>query len=368
MSDHARLMPSAAHRWGGKQPCAGSVAMEAAIPQEESEESREGDAAHWVCQMLLTADFLIDEGAQAPNGVAVTGEMRVGAELYAEYIRRVLGRNPQHVEQRTAGGGIHPECWGTPDADDFGDTGLHVFDYKFGHRFVEVFENEQLLCYTADLLKHLGGLQDQLTPVTFHIIQPRSFHRDGPIRTWSCKASDLRPHFNRLAAAAADALVPGARTLATPSNCRDCRARTSCDAAQAAGLEAAAVAGTSVPFDLEPAEAGRYLALVKYAQGQLTAMETGLEEQLSQALRSGKRVVGWQLQRGSTREKWTAKPGEVLALGAALGVDLAVPCTPAQARAKGIDGSVISGYSERPEGAMKLVPTDLTHFKKVFLP
>lgn len=371
MADHAKLMPSAAHRWGGPTPCHGSVAMEAVVPEEEeSAESREGTAAHWVAQMLLVAGWLPDAGETAPNGVVVDEEMREGAQLYVEYIRGVLGgATPSAIEQPTLGGAIHEACWGTPDANNFDERGLNLFDYKYGHRFVEVFENEQLTCYAADLLAHLDGLQDQLTPVTFHIIQPRSFHRDGPIRTWECRASDLRPLINKLQAAAAAALVPGARTVSSPAACRDCRARTRCDAAQAAGLEGAAVAGTSVPFDLTDSEAGRYLTLVKRAKAQLEAMESGLEEQLIKAMLKGAFVPQWMLDSTKPRERWVAAADEVFVMGDLLGKDLRAPPQPitvSQARRMGIDESVISQYAERPKGAVKLAPMDLTQARKVF--
>lgn len=371
MADHAGLMPSAAHRWGGPTPCHGSVAMEAAVPEEEeSAESREGTAAHWVAQMLLVAGWLPDAGETAPNGVVVDEEMREGAQLYVEYIRGVLGgRMPQNIEQRTLPGAIHELCWGTPDADDMHDNVLDVFDYKYGHLFVEVFENEQLICYGADRLGGLDGLADQLVRVRFHIVQPRSFHRDGPIRTWQTMASDLRPLVNRLRGNAAASSQPGAATTATPDNCRDCRARTRCDAAQAAGLEAASMAGTSVPFDLTDSEAGRYLTLVKRAKAQLEAMESGLEEQLIKAMLKGAFVPQWMLDSTKPRERWVAAADEVFVMGDLLGKDLRAPPQPitvSQARRMGIDESVISQYAERPKGAVKLAPMDLTQARKVF--
>lgn len=344
--------------------------MEAAVPEEESEESREGTAAHWVAQMFLTLGWLPDVGETAPNGYVVDQPMRDGATMYVEYLHDVLGdRLPQHIEQPTMPGGIHSECWGTPDADDWDAAGLDIFDYKYGHLFVEVFENPQLTCYAADLLQRIDGLQDQLTPVRFHIIQPRSFHRDGPIRSWGCKASDLRPLINQLQAAAIAALQPGARTLATPSACRDCLARTRCEAAQAAGLSAAAVAGTSVPFDLGNAEAGRYLALVKHSKAMLEAMETGLEEQLLKAMLRGEPVSGWQIQSSKPREVWTAPAADVFAVGDVLGKNLRADPTPisvSAARKLGIDESVISEYATRPKGQLKVAPLDLTLAKKVF--
>jgi hypothetical protein len=134
-------------------------------------------------------------------------------------------------------------------------------------------------------------------------------------------------------------------------------------------LDAATVAGTSVPFDLAPAEAGRYLALVQRAKKQLDAMESGLEEQLLKTLLKGGQVPGWVLESSKPREVWTAKPEDVFALGDMYGRQLrapAVPVTPAVARKLGIDESVISEYSTRPKGQLRVAPMDFTATRKVF--
>lgn len=370
MTDHALLAPSSAHRWGGEVPCPGSVAMEAAVPEEETDESREGTAAHFVAQMKLQVGLDVLAGETTPNGWVVDDEMVDGAKLYVDYVLTTMqGVVPKNIERRTLPGAIHDECWGTPDADDWLGNTLHIFDYKYGHRFVEVFENEQLICYAADRLADLGGLDDQLAWVHFHIIQPRSFHRDGPIRDWRVRASDLRAHTNRLRGLAHDALRPGAPTVASPAACRDCRARFRCDAAHAAGLDAAGVAGSSVPFDLTDVEAGRFLAYLRRAKAQLEAMESGLVEQVEKALKRGVFLPQWQLEETQSRERWIVPDEAVIQMGREMGKDLSAPVkcvTPPQARKLGIDASVISAYSQRPRGALKVVPLDLTHAKKVF--
>ena len=87
------------------------------------------------------------------------------------------------------------------------------------------------------------------------------------------------------------------------------------------------------------------------------------------AIRKGEPATGWTLEQGYGREKWTQPVADVLALGAALGYDLAKPqeaITPAQARKKGIDDAVISAYSEKPKGEMKLRPLDEKSIRKAF--
>lgn len=341
--------------------------MEGAIPKEETDESREGTAAHWVAQQLLQHGVLVAEGSPAPNGWLVDAEMIEGAALYVGFLYAKLGRAPGWIEQRTDGGGIHERCWGTPDAAAWDGGTLHVFDYKYGHRFVEVFENEQLLCYAADLLNPVAD--DSLLWVEFHVLQPRSFHRDGPTRSWLVRATDLRAYFNRLRGCAEDALRSSALTVASPVACRDCTARFRCTASMTAAIDSAGASGSPVPFDLSHAQAGRFLAYLRASKAQVEAMESGLEEQLSKAIKRGEFVPGWQLEESQSRERWLLPSDAVLEMGRAFGKNLsakAVAVTPPQARKMGIDDSVISAYCERPRGAMNLVPIDFTRTKKVF--
>lgn len=56
-------------------------------------------------------------------------------------------------------------------------------------------------------------------------------------------------------------------------------------------------------------------------------------------------------------------------MGDLMGVDLRKPVeldTPAQARKKGVDESVIAAYSETPMTAIKLVEVDGTEARQVF--
>ena len=66
------------------------------------------------------------------------------------------------IEERVAIPAVHANNWGTPDTWIFGHNAtsgrarLVVIDYKFGHEFVEVFENWQLVDYLFGILQELG--------------------------------------------------------------------------------------------------------------------------------------------------------------------------------------------------------------------
>ena len=99
---------------------------------------------------------------------------------------------------------------------------------------------------------------------------------------------------------------------------------------------------------------------------------SGLEESVEEDLRRGERVPFFALEEQAGRRSWTTSDDEVLTLGRLLNVDLSKSgvITPTQAIAQfkkaGIDGTVISSYSEVPRGKMKLVPDNLKKARKVF--
>jgi len=367
--EHSRLAPSSAHK---RVFCPGSRAMEEANPEtEDSQASREGTAAHWAAAELF-AGRTIDVGLIAPNGVMLTEEMVEGADMYYEDVTATdedyVGFPPV-IEERITISSIHSECWGTPDAWRFRPYVLTVWDYKFGHRFVDEFENWQLIEYVAGILDKVGinGISDQRTEVRMRIVQPRCYSGGAPIREWRVMASDLRGYFNKLRMAEELAMKPDAATVVNP-HCHDCRGRASCDAAQNAAYDSMHVAGTSVPFNLPPEALGAELRYVDRAISQLEARKTGLEEQALAILKRGAPLPFYRIEHGFGRERWSKPAAEVLAMASMMGVDVAKPglITPKQAVKAGLDETLVKAFSETPPGEAKLKPDDGTRARKVF--
>ncbi|HWI05617.1 MAG TPA: DUF2800 domain-containing protein [Acidimicrobiales bacterium] len=370
MSAHAILAPSSAARWVA---CAGSVLLAALYPEtEESPEAAEGTATHWAAQELL-AGRAIDVGLVAPNGVVLSDEMAEGAEMYVDHIddtlkRFGLDRSALRVEQRVSISAIHSENWGTPDAwfYDHATRTLVIFDFKFGHRFIEVFENWQLIDYAAGIVDGLG-LDDQATRVEFWIVQPRSYHRDGPVRSWSTVASDLRALWNKLRNAAEAAMRPGAACTPNPE-CEYCPGRHACEAAQNAAYRAADLARSSVPLELDAGAISLELRILQRAEQAIKARRTGLEEQALNRLKRGEAIPGLATESTTGREAWSKPVPEVVALGQLFSIDLVKPATitPAQARKAGLPAGIVAAYAERPARGLALVYDDGTQARKVF--
>lgn len=371
MSDHSILAPSAL---AITMACSGSVQLSRLYPEvSDSQDAMEGTASHWAGSEQLDGQ-LVDVGQVAPNGITLDVDMVEGADLYVQAVRDIVPVGG-HVEQRVDITFIHPLMWGTPDFWYFDPVQriLYVFDYKYGRRFVEVFENWQLIAYAAGIINTLD-LDDLTISVHFTIVQPRSYHRDGPVRTWRVRGDALRPLINKIAGAAEAAVLhdgtfnPRALCRVNPG-CRDCTGRRACVTLQTAGMADVDLAGAPIPFDLPPAAVGAELRMIQHAIANLTARASGLEEQAKAAMMSGTDVPWFRLENSQGREKWTKPTREVLALGALLGLDLAKPAeaiTPTQARKLGLPAQLTTTYAGRSAGEMKLVPDDGHKARKAF--
>lgn len=343
---HARFAPSSLARL---MACAGSYELARHYPEDEdSPAALEGTAAHEVAAALLDAGELMQIGSLASNGVEITQEMVEGAQLYAEHVRRVLPGKVLHVEQRVDCFNLHPECWGTPDTYGFDGADLHVFDYKFGHGFVDEFENWQLLAYAAGIW-HTDFRSGARGKLHLHIVQPRNYSRRGPVRTWTLTAEQLDRYADRIRerlALIADAPVQ----FCTPGkHCRYCPARRGCEALAKVGHLACDLTGEAIPLDLPADQLGVELAYLQRAAELLKYRIEGLEEQAEATLRKGERVPGYHLVNVTGNEKWN-DPSQVEALGQLWGVDLVKrqPLTPAQARKKLPDPSIVDTLASRP--------------------
>lgn len=373
---HAKLAPSSAHIWAGDgnpgTGCAASVALRQIYPEpDDTDEAREGTAAHhYVTELLQGRD--VPAGAAAPNGVPIDAEMVDCAQgLLVDvrdtyYAQVALGGDPKmYVETRVHMPIVHPDNWGTPDVliIDRPRKKLFVWDYKYGHRFVDAVGNLQLIDYAIGALQ-THGIPDADWPhwtVQINIAQPRNYHRFGPIREWQTDGRTLLDVYVPLLRDAANAAMAPDPVYRTGEHCRDCSARHACPALQQAGAIAMDVSLRSAPVDLPPHALGLELRQIDDAIARLKARQTGLEEQAIGLIRSGTSVPFFTAQHSVGRERWTVPAAEAFALGEMYGVDLRKPpepITPNQARANGIDAAVIDAYAERPRGALRLERVD----------
>lgn len=366
---HAPLPPSGSEHW---VHCAGWLKMSRLFSaREDTPDSLEGEAAHWVLSEAFHGR-IVPIGTLAPNGIAVTQEMHEGAELFISNIPDdVMGAGGCiHVEERTIGGVIHADVWGTPDVWWVRDNVLHVADYKFGHGFVDEWSNWQLICYAAAIIAaHRGALDGIAVELT--ICQPRCFSQDSPWRVWRTNAAELRPFIEILRKAAIAAQDPDARCT-SGSHCAHCQAIVHCPAAQTAASHALHVTKTADPSNMPLEAMGLMRGIIEESRVMLKAMADGMDIELEAAIRSGASVPGWAMKPGKGKTEWSTSVGEVVALGDMFGVALRkeAALTPVQARKEftkaGVDPKLLDGFAKETTGGLKLVKSEVGEFRRIF--
>lgn len=375
--EHARFAPSSAPIYG-PGGCAGSVAMRERYPEdEESEEAREGTAAHWLLEQTALG-LTVPADAIAPNGVPVNAEMREAiAELIADFrdtIARAQRGDYYQIEQRVAAPTIiHKDFWGTPDLFfvQHSTKTLHIWDFKYGRRFVDVYKCWQLIGYFACIVETEQIADWQNWTVTFTIAQPRCFVRDeigGPLREWFTTGAELAPLVDQLREAVALADQPDA-PCKPGLYCRDCRAQWDCEANQRSTMSAVELIHGQQALGMDPLAIGLELLTLARAAERVKARLEALEAVALGLIGRGQNVPHHGVKFSETRVLWDkSKQAEAAQICAMFGLEvipgISIP-SPAQCIKAGVDASVITPYTTKAPGAKKLARVSDTSAPKV---
>lgn len=379
---HSILPPSSADIWS---KCMGWVAMSQSYPEtEETEHQRVGTAAHEVGANLIEsyargAMYNPKVGDVTSNGVVVDDEMLECCEMYADDVRAVMISSGAFaapflgVEQRLEMPSISEWSFGTSDCFIFDPKNmtLYVWDYKHGHDPVEVFENEQLINYVVGavhyLKKHTPMTNDADISIVCRIVQPRSFHRDGPIREWRTNLAAVLDLSDVLHLAATENMS-GTGKAKSGAHCKYCQARHGCEAALNSGAQLYEVASQALPLEMSKHALAVQLSIVTTARKRLGAIEDALMQQVETMIRRGEVVPGWMTQPKQGRETWAVSIEEVHALGDFAQIDLRkqAAVTPKQAVKLGIDKDVIKAYIAKTTTGIEVVPEDEKKLRLIF--
>jgi len=351
--------------------CPGSLIMQEKYPRVDNNDGGEGTTTHWVAARNLKS--CKDGGwyERGPGGTFINEEMRAAAKFYVDYVTSIAPLKDLKVEETIKLEAIHPtECRGTPDATYFNADNhvLHIFDFKYGFGLVEAYENWQGLAYASGILgveEHLGGKLD----IHIHIIQPRAYHPLGPVRRWHLTLAQLKAYVGKMRIRVEAALSDAPECTTGPQWCRYCTARRACNTNLQSCHIIVDLTEQVTPLDLTDNQMGEELSLLKKAKLLLDARITGLEAEVEQGSKRGKLYAGWTLEPGRGKTIWTKPNKEVFALGTLLGIDLqqeAKPITPNQAKDKGLDQGILTAFTRRIPGALKLKEIDINYGKQLF--
>lgn len=303
---HARLSPSAAHRW---LHCTAAPRREEAYPDASSDFAKEGTLAHAYAARALKI-YNGDKGT--PEELKEIDDLR---EFYSPdmdgYVEQYAGRVIEAlnearsvdeearllVESRVAlPGRDGAACHGTADAIIVNDWQLEVFDFKYGKGVrVKAEENPQMMIYALGavaLMERKGIPVPESIRMT--IVQPRINHLDSYETTLAALTDWMR-----------DTLAPRIREASGDYGrasagdwCRFCRCRGECRE-----LAAYCLGGEfPVPGQVDAGElAGRILPRLGAVKAWVREME---ERALALAL-GGTALPGWKVVEGRSVRRFS---------------------------------------------------------------
>lgn len=359
MSDlHSPVAPSSLYL---TVACPGSFNLRAGIPPEpDTPESIEGDVAHWVA--LQTALGINVPAGTERSGIKVDEDMLDGARLWVE----TIGEGGAH-EVPIMIPDVHPDCWGTADfwKWDAATNTLDVMDYKYGHLYVEEYENAQLMAYASGILRVMSA--SMYAKVRITVVQPRCYSAKS-VRMWTTTADNI----GRLVAKISEQVRIATDTSVlsmcyTGPQCLFCPARHTCDTLQYASNTVMTFAQHADSTHLDPGPLGVELQLIDDAMELLKARRSGLVVRAEIYIKEGERVPNWEMKPGRSNLAWHDTNAAISA-GDAAGVNLrkeVVPITPTQAKdRKLLDQETIDKLASRQPAAQKLSHVSLFSIRK----
>lgn len=228
--------------------CAGKSVMEAGRPNNSSEHSREGTAAHWVLEQSIIARTVADQfkGHRVP--VEDTHTVEVDSDMveninwcldqikaYADDDGVVLAES--RVYYADAIGVAREEGWGTADVIIMRGKEIIVMDLKYG-RGVEVDADcDQLKLYALGALAEHDGIVEDFEHCRMVILQPRISRAPkehdmpvGELRQWAATVA-WEAVEKREAARTAGGRVEFQQYLSPgEKQCKFCKAKATCPA------------------------------------------------------------------------------------------------------------------------------------------
>lgn len=359
---HAKLGPSAAHRW---LHCHASVTLEKAFPDEESEFAKEGTAAHALAEWCLREGVAPEEMiGDELEGWVVDRDMAHHVADYVDYVRGVHAETHGSVllvEQRMEFTDWVPGGFGTSDAVIIGDGLCHVIDLKFGQGVkVNAYRNEQAMLYALAAWQTFGSIYT-IDTFVLHIHMPRL----DSISEYTISVSDLLKWAEEVVKPAAAKAAAGDMTFAPgEKQCRFCKARATCKALAKHNYELALGKFDDLDEPATPTEPA-LLSVDEIAKllprlSMLKQWAGDVEEYASSVLAKGGVIPGYKLVEGRANRQWANEREATEKLEWLLGPDAFVTklISPSQAekalgRAK---AGEITDLVIKPRGKPSLAP------------
>jgi len=299
---HAKFSASGAYRW---LACPGSVEAEANSPTPpESAAAQEGTQAHAIMEEVLEANIQNVVGFYERTIEDHPEEMLDAVQGYADFVRsEVKGDHYELlIEEKVSLEHIHEDMFGTADTliiEPFGT--LHVVDFKYGKKYVDAEDNEQMAFYAVGAA-HKRKWDFENIKVT--IYQPRATGKNKrPDRSHTFSVAELRAWEEVFRKGVEAASVPNA-PLVKGNHCFFCKAKLTCsEITRSAMAEAALSFDDEIqpdPKNLAPTLISNYLNKAAYLKLWIKDVEAYAEKRLKE----GAKIPGYRLREKKAQRKW----------------------------------------------------------------
>lgn len=296
--EHSVRGASGAHRWAN---CAGSIRMEANIPDQESLFAQEGSRYHEAMEELVLKGAITAK----PNDEFMNEEMLLACAHSLDYLES-QGLTKEKCEKFEVEKGVDysfyvPDGRGTSDVLALKGSTLHVVDYKYGMGLVVPAENNiQMQLYALGAYLEWYKEFPHIAQITMHIVQPRKDHYDR----WTITKGKLGEFADWIRERAAATLEPDAPLTPSITACRFCKAKATCPALYEQTQEA--VVSQFPDLDLPEVKTLTNDQL-RFALQNKTLIESwlkGIEQYVEGELHAGREFEGYKLVEGRSVRKW----------------------------------------------------------------
>ena len=315
---HAKLSPSGAHRW---MACPGSVALEAAFPDQSSAYAAEGTLAHTLASEHLDGSGLhpsqrIGEVHEV-DGYTFTVDAAMAAYVddYCRLVQEYAQRGLLLVEQRVPIAHVTGEAGATGTSDAIvvhtAKRMLYVVDLKYGMGVrVDAGDNPQLMMYALGAMEQCEPL-GEFDQVCMVIHQPRLNH----VSEHWIYFGDLWAFKRRAAEAAELTRQPDAPLVPGEKQCRFCKAKATCPALRAEVTEVVSGSATLDEFLTPDMTTGdNYLSVAMSKVGLVEDWCKAVRAEVERRLLAGQTVDGFKLVEGRRGNRKWSNDAEVEAL------------------------------------------------------
>jgi len=308
---HAKLSPSSSNCW---IKCPGSIKLSETVPPPlDSPYAMEGTAAHKLAELCVKSGkpaeehkgkFISVESNDKgdPKTFEVTDEMIEAVDIYVSEATVAEGAK-RLIEAELDLSFVVKDCFGHADCINYYPKVklLEVLDLKYGKGIlVDPEWNTQAMCYGVGALK----LFPEAEQVRLTIVQPRAYHKDGPVRRWTTTKKVLSGWAVGVLKNAADIASKPNAPFKAGEHCRFCPALAICKEQRENAL---AIAKTDFdnpvlpdPERLSNDDMTRVMALAP----RFVAWASSVQAYAQSQLEMGQEVLGYKLVAKRSNRKW----------------------------------------------------------------